>query len=88
MIYREREEDVAHTASPYSRSAISGSAIDAKLIEDPDLERSLYGSWNRGRGMKSNGLMKKVLATIIAFDSSANLAFRLSHSQLTALYTI
>ena len=64
MIYREREEVVAHTSSPYSRSAINVSPIDTKLIKDPELERSLYGSWNSGQGLKSNGLMKKVLALV------------------------
>lgn len=26
---------------------------------DPDLERRIYGSWRRGKGLKKEGLMKK-----------------------------
>ena len=27
---------------------------------EPDLERAIYGSWKRGKGLKKDGLMKKV----------------------------
>ena len=60
MIYRERDDAVGTSSSPYSCSAINANKA-AKAIQDPELERSIYGSWNRGRGLKARGLMKKVM---------------------------
>ncbi|TCD62523.1 hypothetical protein EIP91_006773 [Steccherinum ochraceum] len=62
MIYREREDVVETPISPYSRSAVSVPTNELQLVHDPELERCIYGSWNRGRGLKANGLMKKTIS--------------------------
>ena len=36
------------------------SAVDYAELLDPELEHYILGSWNKGRGLKENGLMKKV----------------------------
>jgi len=59
-IYREREELQNAKAVPATfRSTLQKPKQRTEGIE-PDLERAIYGSWKRGKGLKKDGLMKKV----------------------------
>lgn len=59
-MYREREnEHLPDAGSPYRCSVLSSLADDAEPL-DPELEYYILGSWNKGKGLKKNGLMKKV----------------------------
>lgn len=57
MIYREREDPDSCTPSPYIHSGVESRS---QQRHDYELERIIYGSWNKGRGLKEYGLMKKV----------------------------
>lgn len=59
MIYREREDVESASKSPYSYSEIQPTDISIKE-RDVDLEKCIYGSWSKGRGLKEDGMMKKV----------------------------
>lgn len=61
MIYREREDPDAVSASPCLYSSVESRS---QQRYDFELERIIYGSWNKGRGLKEDGLMKKVHTTI------------------------
>lgn len=68
QMYRERDDEQgAHAGSPYRCSAMSSSTERHELL-DPELEHYILGSWNKGKGLKQNGLMKKV-----RYDTSAAL---------------
>ncbi|KAI8983162.1 Gti1/Pac2 family-domain-containing protein [Trametes punicea] len=66
LMYREREDEYAPEAvSPYQCSAI-GCPDDAPERQvDADLEHYILGSWNKGKGLKKNGLMKKTISMSI-----------------------
>lgn len=60
-MYREREDEYApEAASPYQCSAVASPDDIAERQVDADLEHYILGSWNKGKGLKKNGLMKKV----------------------------
>ncbi|KAH8091392.1 Gti1/Pac2 family-domain-containing protein [Cristinia sonorae] len=61
MIYRERYE-VGASASPYSRAIISAAVRGVTLVRNPEVERCIYGGWNRGKELKVDGLMKKTIS--------------------------
>lgn len=59
-MYREREDEQGLDAtSPYRCSAMAHPPEDGES-RDPELEHYILGSWNKGKGLKTNGLMKKV----------------------------
>lgn len=57
MIYREREDSESTNPAPYLRI---NPEHRFERHSDFELERIIYGSWNKGRGLKEDGLMKKV----------------------------
>lgn len=59
-IYREREDprDVKTLPATYRSTLQKPKETPDGL--DPELERRIYGSWRRGKGLKKDGLMKKV----------------------------
>ena len=59
-MYREREDSNPEGDAPYSCSAISPLPEADDQEVDSELEHYILGSWNKGRGLKKNGLMKKV----------------------------
>lgn len=61
MIYREREDVESASKSPYSYSEIQPTDISIKE-RDVDLEKCIYGSWSKGRGLKEDGMMKKTIS--------------------------
>lgn len=63
-MYREREDEQAFEAgSPYRCSAMASPAPGAEP-RDTELEYYILGSWNKGKCLKHNGLMKKVRLVI------------------------
>ena len=67
-MYREREDSGPEGDAPYRCSAISPLSDADDQEVDSELEHYILGSWNKGRGLKKNGLMKKV-----RYDTSAAL---------------
>ncbi|KAI0757753.1 Gti1/Pac2 family-domain-containing protein [Daedaleopsis nitida] len=62
LMYREREnEHVPDPGSPYRCSVLSSPADESETL-DPELEYYILGSWNKGKGLKKNGLMKKTIS--------------------------
>jgi hypothetical protein len=60
QIYREREDAQQSKMLPAPfRSTLEKPKQHVESVE-PDLERAIYGSWKRGKGLKKDGLMKKV----------------------------
>ncbi|KAH9920539.1 Gti1/Pac2 family-domain-containing protein [Epithele typhae] len=62
LMYREREDsEDADVGAPYRCSTMPPlSAGPSQSREtDPELEHYILGSWNKGRGLKHDGLMKK-----------------------------
>ncbi|TFK84170.1 hypothetical protein K466DRAFT_234386 [Polyporus arcularius HHB13444] len=65
LMYRERDDHHdPRTGSPYHCSAVGPSTELAELL-DPELEHYILGSWNKGKGLKQNGLMKKTISISI-----------------------
>ncbi|KAI0074814.1 hypothetical protein K474DRAFT_1600893 [Panus rudis PR-1116 ss-1] len=62
MIYREREDSEEITESPYACSDFRSSEAQSSAAPDLDLEKDVFGSWNKGKGLKPNGLMKKTVS--------------------------
>lgn len=61
-MYREREDEYTpDVASPYQCSAAPSTDDVPEQQADADLEHYILGSWNKGKGLKKNGLMKKVV---------------------------
>ncbi|OBZ79360.1 Global transcription regulator sge1 [Grifola frondosa] len=68
LIYREREDeqDLGVTSQPpYSCSTIDASREKLEQYNDSELEHYILGSWNKGRGLKKNGLMKKTISLMM-----------------------
>ncbi|KAI0653810.1 Gti1/Pac2 family-domain-containing protein [Cubamyces menziesii] len=66
LMYREREDEYApEAASPYQCSAVGSPHDVAERQVDADLEHYILGSWNKGKGLKKNGLMKKTISMSI-----------------------
>lgn len=60
-MYRERDDTGSSEAdSPFYCSAMPLPSTSQCVQEDTELEHYILGSWNKGRGLKQNGLMKKV----------------------------
>ncbi|KIM78619.1 hypothetical protein PILCRDRAFT_585828 [Piloderma croceum F 1598] len=65
MIYREREDAQESKMLPATfRSTLQKSKQLVENVE-PDLERAIYGSWKRGKGLKKDGLMKKTFSLTV-----------------------
>ncbi|RPD56291.1 hypothetical protein L226DRAFT_469157 [Lentinus tigrinus ALCF2SS1-7] len=65
LMYRERDDEHGpQMDSPYRCSAMSSFTEYAELL-DPELEHYILGSWNKGKGLKKNGLMKKAISISI-----------------------
>ena len=60
QMYREREDSNPEGDAPYRCSAIAPLPEANDQEVDSELEHYILGSWNKGRGLKKNGLMKKV----------------------------
>ena len=70
-MYREREEaEGGEVDGPLHCSALPLPSPKASGGGDPDLEHCILGSWNKGRGLKENGLMKKVQLSLTSCPSS------------------
>jgi len=65
MIYREREDAQNAKVLPATyRSTLQKPKQHIEGVE-PDLERAIYGSWKRGKGLKKDGLMKKTFSLVV-----------------------
>ena len=66
QMYREREDhNGVDTESPYHCAAMPIAPASPTGQTDPELEHYILGSWNTGRGLKENGLMKKVRSAFL-----------------------
>lgn len=72
MIYREREDIQITSETPYACSDIR-SPKNASKDHDAELEKAIYGSWSKGHGLKTNGLMKKVCSMFLVLHLVHNL---------------
>ncbi|KZP31908.1 hypothetical protein FIBSPDRAFT_723312 [Athelia psychrophila] len=65
MIYREREDARDTKVAPATlRSTLQKPKERCEGL-DPELERAIYGSWRRGKGLKKDGLMKKTFSLVV-----------------------
>lgn len=60
QIYREREDARDAKILPATLRSTLQKPKERGEGLDPELERAIYGSWRRGKGLKKDGLMKKV----------------------------
>ncbi|KAI1787638.1 Gti1/Pac2 family-domain-containing protein [Ganoderma leucocontextum] len=67
LMYREREDTRPDTEEtpPYRCSTMAPLSEAADQKGDKELEHYILGSWNTGRGLKKNGLMKKTISISI-----------------------
>ncbi|KAI0791871.1 Gti1/Pac2 family-domain-containing protein [Abortiporus biennis] len=63
MIYRERDEFQVSEGSPYRRTELP--PIPKVDSRDLLLERCIFGSLDKGKGLKNDGLMKKSISLTI-----------------------
>jgi Gti1/Pac2 family transcription factor len=57
QIYREKDDEEASVVNPYMCFPLE--MKNEEIIVDPLQEKDIYGSWNRGKGLKEDGMMKK-----------------------------
>ena len=72
-MYREREDKRLDTeTSPYRCSAMAPISDAVEKKADKELEHYILGSWNAGKGLKNDGLMKKVSIFTDSYRTTTN----------------
>ncbi|TBU25640.1 Gti1/Pac2 family-domain-containing protein [Dichomitus squalens] len=65
LMYREREDSCPEADAPYRCSAMTPLSDADDQEADSELEYYILGSWNKGKGLKKDGLMKKTTSMSI-----------------------
>jgi hypothetical protein len=68
QIYREREDARDAKIMPATFRSTQQKPKERAERLDHELERAIYGSWRRGKGLKKDGLMKKVCSLFAEAD--------------------